>query len=68
MPTIIAKIFAIPNLAKFKHPIHLHYDDEFKDVIPHKKDKVTLLYIENGKVQSISYVSTPKELQASIEE
>lgn len=67
MPSVITNMFALPKLRKYKHLIYLHYDDKFHTVIPNKKEKVTLLSIEDGKVKSISYISTKKELQAAIE-
>jgi len=67
MPTIITNMFALPKLQKYKHLIYLHYGEKFNKVVPNKSEKVTLLYIENGKIQKISYITTKKELQASIE-
>ena len=67
MPSIITDMFALPKLQKYKHLIYLHYTDKFKNVVPRKADKITLLHVKDGKVQNISYISTKKELQASIE-
>ena len=67
MPTVITNMFALPKLQKYKHLIYLHYNDKFQTTVPHKKEKVTLLYVKDGSIKDISYISTKKELQAAIE-
>lgn len=67
MPTIITNIFALPKLRKYKHPIYLHFDDEFGDFVPSKEEQITIIRVKNKKVTGISYVTTMKELQAAIE-
>lgn len=67
MPTIITNMFALPKLRKYKHPIYLHFDDEFQDFLPHKDEKITIIRIQDKKVLSINYVTTVKELQKAIE-
>lgn len=66
MPSIITSLFALPKLKKYKHPIYLHYDEEFENFIPHQEEKLTILRFKDAKVSSISYVSTAKELKAEI--
>ena len=67
MPTIITNTFALPKLRKYKHPIYLHFDDDFSENIPQKEEKVTLLEVEDGKITNISYATTKEQLQAAIE-
>jgi len=67
MPSIIATLFALPKLKKFKHPIYLHYDEEFSKDLPLKSDKVTLLEIKNGKIKRVNFIATKDELQMAIE-
>ncbi len=67
MPTIITNMFALPKMQKYKHLIYLHYEDKFQDFVPHKEEAVTLAHIKDGKVESISYITTPEELKAAIE-
>ena len=68
MPTIITYMFALPKLKKHKHLIYLQYEDEFSTVVPSKEEQVTLLHVKDGKIESISYISTKEELQKAIEE
>ena len=67
MPAIIAKMFALPKLKKYKHPIYLYDGENFHTVVSSKKAKVTLLEVDNGVIKSISYISTRQELQLAIE-
>ncbi len=63
MPSIITSLFALPKLQKYKHPIYLHYEDQFENYVPYKEEQLTLVHIKDEKVHSISYISTLKELK-----
>jgi len=67
MPRVITNLFALPKMQKYKHLVYLHYDEKFQNFVPHKEEKITLARIEDGKVQSISYISTTEELKAAIQ-
>ncbi len=68
MPSIITTMFALPKMQKYKHPIYLHYEDQFENFVPHKEEKLTLLHMKDQKVESIAYISTVEELKAAIEQ
>ena len=67
MPGIITALFALPKMKKYKHPIYLHYEEEFQNFIPHLEEKLTLVRIQDGKVKDIFYVSTTEELKTEIQ-
>lgn len=67
MPSMVTKMFALPKMKKYKHLIYLHYGKKFENAIPSKDDKITVLRVVNRKITSISYISSAKELQATIE-
>lgn len=67
MPKIIAKIVALPKLQKYKHPIYLSYGEELEKIVPKIEAKITLLYIENEKIEDIKYISTSEDLKMAIE-
>ena len=67
MPTIITKLFALPKLRDYKHPIYLHYQEEFEKYVPSKEEQITIIKLKDKKVQSISYISTQDELKAVLE-
>ncbi len=67
MPDMITKMFALPKLQEFKHPIYLSYSEKFAKDMPHKKGQITVVEIENSKIKNISYISTKEELKKAIE-
>ena len=67
MPSVITKMFALPKMKKYKHLIYLHYGKEFQKNTPNKDEKITILRVKDRKISDISFISTPKELQAAIE-
>ncbi len=67
MPTIITNTFALPKMRKYNHLVYLHYNDQFQKVLPMKKDKLTLLHVEDSKIKNISFISTVDELKTAIE-
>ena len=67
MPSIITKMFALPKLRKYKHPIYLHFDEEFQNVVPHKEEEITIIRVVDQKITDISFIKTTQELQAAIE-
>ena len=67
MPSIITNMFALPKLQKYKHPIYLHYDDEFENFVPNKEEMITIIRLEDKKVVKVSYITTAQELKEAIE-
>lgn len=67
MPSIITKMFALPKMRDYKHTIYLHYDEEFAKYVPHKEDKITIIKLENQKVKSIFFITSPAELKSALE-
>ncbi|MDQ7062123.1 MAG: hypothetical protein Q9M43_13795 [Sulfurimonas sp.] len=67
MPTVITNMFALPKMKKYKHLLYLHYGKEFRHLVPHLDDKITLIRFTDGKVTNISFATTRKEIQEAIE-
>ena len=67
MPSIITKLFALPKMRKYKHTIYLHNTEEFAKFVPSKEEKITVIKLQNGKVKSISFISTEAELKSALE-
>ena len=67
MPSIITKMFALPKMQKYKHPVFLHYSDQLELFIPHQEERLTLARFKEGKVESIRYITTTAELKEAIE-
>ena len=68
MPSIITKMFALPKMQKYKHPLYLHYEEQFENFAPHQEEKVTIIRFKDGKASSIDYITTVQELKAAIEQ
>jgi len=67
MPSVITKMFALPKLRKYKHPMYLNYDEKFEQSILGKEEMVTLLHVENSVIKHISFIVRKEELKAAIE-
>ena len=63
IPSGIFSLFARPKMKKYKHPILLSFDKNYNLTLPFKADMLTLLYIENTKVQKIIYIKDLQELE-----
>ena len=68
-PSLIRSMFIMPGLKDFKHTV-LVLDDEVQ-AAPFRAgvdvEKIVVVYIDNGKISEIKTISSPKELQATIE-
>ncbi len=62
MPTIITKMFALPKMKKYKHPILLIYDESDSRFLQ-KEGYSTVYKIEKGLIKNISYVKDDNELE-----
>ena len=62
MPSLISKFFAIPKMKKYPFSI-LFLDDKNRDVFSKKEDFISVYTLENGKVKSLTHISTNEELE-----
>jgi hypothetical protein len=62
MPSIISSFFAIPKMKKYPFKILLEKDNSLQDKYPYSEDKVTIIKLNNQKVESIEYIATKDEL------
>ncbi len=65
MPSLITKLFAMPKMRKYKHTI-LIINDEENHQFAYQEDKITIYKIEDGKVKSIHFVNTSKEVEKQL--
>lgn len=68
MPTFIAEAFALPKMRKYSYRMLLIRDEEMGLKFPSLEQKITLIRLRSNVIQSIEYLSSAKELQASIEQ
>ena len=68
-PSLIRSMFIMPGLKDFKHTVLILDDKEV--AVPYRSgvdvQKIIVAYIEDGKITSLKTLSTPQELQATIE-
>jgi len=65
MPVIIRNTFAMPDLQKSNYSILLIYDKNLASKLKNEKnaDKITIVYLNNKKIEDIKYITTEKELE-----
>jgi hypothetical protein len=62
MPAFVTKMFALPKMRTYNHPILLITDENLGERFPAEDDKITIIKSENSKIKSISFVSSISSL------
>jgi len=64
MPSIIYKMFALPDFKKSPYSVLLLTDEEKAKRFKNKahKDEVMIIYLDNKKVTKVKFISTKKDL------
>ncbi len=62
MPSLISRFFAIPKMKKYPFSI-LFLDDKNRNAFSKKEDFISVYTLENGKVKTLTHVSTKDELE-----
>lgn len=62
MPSMITKMFALPKMQERPYSILLAYDAEEVAFMPRKKNKVTVVKLAGGKVESVQHVDSEAAL------
>ncbi len=63
MPSLIAKIFALPKMRKYTFPVLL-LNEEQAVFFDKKENFITVYCLKNGKILAIQYVKTAEELDS----
>lgn len=67
MPGLVTRMFALPKLREKAYPIALGREETDLAMFPRKKECVTLLPIDAGKLGEASYVCDAAALQAALQ-
>ena len=69
MPSIIYKMFALPDLQKHKYPILIIEDEEIGKAYKSQKnfDKVMIVTLDNLVAKSVQYVTNEADLKKAID-
>jgi hypothetical protein len=68
MPTVIRNTFALPDLRKSNYSVLLIYDSKISKALKddNNSDKIAIVNINNGVVESLKYITTTKELKEEL--
>ena len=61
MPSLVTKLFAMPEMQSYKHSVLLIYSKIDKRFLQ-KKGKSTVYKLSNGVVKSVTYIDTKEEI------
>ena len=66
MPAMVTRMFALPKLRKLPFAVGLVQKPEITAHLPRKPGEVTLITLEQGRVQAIEYLPTEAALLHSL--
>ncbi len=67
VPSLLRKTIILPKMKKNSFKILTITDKEFANQFPKEEDRLTILKLDNGKVQTISFAKDEVELKKAIE-
>lgn len=66
-PAGILNLFILPRMRNYEHPILLSYDEVYNVTLPYKENHLTLLYLQESKIQKIEFIEDAQGLKKSFE-
>lgn len=67
MPSFVTRMFALPKMQEYAYRIMIGREPEQTAMLPRAQDAVTLLVLEQGRVQSIEHLTGADELKARLD-
>jgi len=67
VPSLLRGTFILPKMKKYSFEILISTESKFSEQFPREEDKLTVLKLENGVVQEITFVADEAGLKESIE-
>ena len=67
VPSLLRKTIILPKMKKYNFKILVSTESEFMDKFPQKDDSLTVLKLDNGRVQEILFVNNEVGLKEAIE-
>ncbi len=55
-PSGIMSLFVLPRMKEYLHPILLSHDEVYNRTLPYKEGHITVLTLDKGHIQTITYV------------
>jgi hypothetical protein len=66
MPSLIARIFALPKMRKIGSPIYLVREEDQADWMPKQVDRLTLVTLSESHVRDISYIDSEETIRSML--
>lgn len=66
MPALVTRMFALPKMRDLPFPVGLVRNSEITSHLPRKPKEVTLIVLENQRVQTIEYLPDAASLRRSL--
>jgi hypothetical protein len=63
VPSGILTLFVLPRMRGYKHEILLSYDEAYNQTLPYEENAVTILHLNDSKVDKIDFAQTQEELK-----
>lgn len=60
MPTLISKLIALPKMKEFGFMVALIYDENIGSQIDRRKNKITIIHLENQTISKIEFIKPTK--------
>ena len=63
IPSGILNLFVLPRMRHYSHEVLLSYDEVYNVTLPYKEECLTILHVNNKKIQKIEFIKTENELK-----
>ncbi|MEA3372213.1 MAG: hypothetical protein U9Q62_00855 [Campylobacterota bacterium] len=67
-PSGIMRLFVLPKMRSYGHPILLSYDEAYNFKLPYREDHITILSLDNGVIDSIDFAPDERALSDLLED
>lgn len=62
MPSFVTSMFALPKMRDYPYRVLLGYEEADTAIFPRQEGQVTVLYVESGKLERISFAESAQAL------
>lgn len=68
MPGLVTKLFALPKMRKYIHTVLLIRDEKQGLLFPAQEEKITVMKFRDNLLTEVTFITTPEQLKAAIEQ
>jgi len=66
MPSLVTRMFVLPKMRERAYPVLLARESGLTDFMPREADRITVIRLEEGRVESINFLSEAAQLRELI--